>query len=120
MKIKNKFIIPLIAILVAMLMVGGSVSGVAADTSASVDEMTSTTHPLTYVPPPIATTESLDDTIDEVVSGVMSTLFDDPGQIGDDIREGNGIVDQMLRLFTNFIDTFINALKFIGDKIANW
>ena len=35
MKIKNKFLIPLIAILVAMLMVGGGVSGAAADTSAS-------------------------------------------------------------------------------------
>lgn len=120
MKIKSKFLIPVIAILIAMLMVGGSVSGVAADTSASADEMTSTTHPLTYIPPPIATTESLDDTIDGIVSDVMSTLFEDPGQIGDDIREGNGIIDQILSVFTNFIDSIINALKLIGDKIANW
>jgi hypothetical protein len=100
-------------------MVGGGVSGVAADTSAS-EEQTSTTHPLTYIPPPMATTESLDDTIDELVSGIVSTLISDPDQVGDDIREGNSIIDQILTVFTNFIDTIINALKLIGDKIANW
>lgn len=118
MKVKNKFLIPLIAIFVAMLMVGGGVSGVAADTSAS-DE-TSTTHPLTYIPPEIATTESPDEAIDELVSNIMSTLVSDPDQVGEDIRESNGIIDAILTAFTNFIDVIINFFKQIGDKLGNW
>lgn len=116
MKIKNKFLIPVIAILVAMLMVGGGVSGTAADTSAS-DE-TSTTHPLTYIPPEIATTANMDEAIDQLVSDVMSNIVSDPDQVGDDIRETSGFLDKILTVFTNFIDMLINFFKTIGDKLG--
>ena len=117
MKIKNKFIIPLIAILVAMLMVGG-VSGTAADTSAPED--TSTTHPLTYIPPSYATTGGIEDEIEGIVSNVMTGLVSDPDQVGDDIRETSGIMDKILTAMTNFIDMIINLAKKLGDFFGNW
>lgn len=122
MKIRNKFIIPLIAIIVAMLMVGGSVSGTAADTSASESSVsdTSTTHPLTYIPPTPAPTSSLDEEIDALVSNIMTGIVSDPDQVGDDIRETSSIMDKFLTAITNFIDMIINFVKQIGDKLSNW
>lgn len=117
MKIKNKFLIPIIAVLVAMIMVGGGVSGTAADTSSS-DE-TSTTHPLTYIPPSIATTGNIEDEIDGIVSDVMSGLVSDPDQVGDDIRESSSFIDKILTVFTNFIDMIINFAKKIGDYLGS-
>lgn len=115
MKIKNKFIIPLIAILVAMIMVGG-VPGTAADTTAS-DE-TSTTHPLTYIPPSIATTSNIEDEIDGIVSEVIGGLVSNPDQVGDDIREASSFMDKIITGMTNFIDIIINFFKALGDKLG--
>ena len=118
MKIKNKFLIPVIAILIAMLMVGGGVSGTAADTSASED--TSTTHPLTYIPPSIPTTAGIEEEIDGIVSNVIGGLVSNPDQVGSDIREQSGFMDKLLTAMTNFIDAIINFAKKIGDFLGNW
>ncbi len=121
MKIRNKFIIPLIALIVAMLMVGSSVSGTAVDTSASAETSdTSTTHPLTYVPTTLPPTSSIDEEINAMVSGIMSEYVSNPDEIGEDIRETSSIMDKILTAFTNFIDMIISWVKSIGDKLGTY
>ena len=116
MKIRNKFIIPILAVIIAMLMVGGSVSGTAVDTSAP--EETSTTHPLTYIPPTAPPTSSLDEEINAVVSGLMSEYVSDPNGVGSDIRESSGIFAKIIKAITGFIDTIMNLISSIGDKLG--
>lgn len=116
MKIRNKFIIPVIALLIAMLMVGGSVSGTAVDTSAP--EETSTTHPLTYIPPTNAPTSSLDEEINALVSNIISSNVDDPNQVGSDIRESSGFFSKIITGITNFIDMIMSLITSIADKLS--
>lgn len=116
MKIRNKFIIPVIALLIAMLMVGGSVSGTAADTSAP--EETSTTHPMTYIPPTAAPTSSLDEEINAMVSNLISSNVENPDQIGSDIRESSSFFGKIITAITNFIDLIMSWVSSIGDKLG--
>ena len=89
MKIKNKFIIPVIAIMVALVMTGAPVATVAADTTPSDDsttEITTTdprwTHPYSNTTTTEPTTADLDATINSVVSGIFG---DNAGEIGGEI-----------------------------------
>ena len=118
MKIRNKFLIPVIALLIAMLMVGGSVSGTAVDTSAP--EETSTTHPLTYIPPTFAPTSSLDEEINAIVSNLVSSNISDPNGIGSDIRESSGFFAKIVTGITNFIDMIMALVTSIADKLSGF
>ena len=118
MKIRNKFIIPVLALIIAMLMVGGSVSGTAVDTTPAAAEDTSTTHPLTYIPPTAPPTSSLDEEINAMVSNFISSNVTNPDQIGTDIRESSGILGKFITAITNFIDMIMAWISSIGDKLA--
>ena len=113
MKIRNKFIIPVIAILLAILMTGMGVTGTAADTSASESTSESTTHPLTYVPPSVPTTASLEEEIDKFVSENLGGLND----YEDDIRDTGNIFDQILSFFSGFLGKLIEFAQKIGDML---
>ncbi len=121
MKIRNKFIIPVIAMLMAILMVGSTVSGTAADTSAdtalSETEYDPATHPHTYVPTTLPPTSSLDEEIDAFVSENLGDL----AGAEDDIREFGGAMGNILKVFKDFIDRIIAAAAKIGEFFSgNW
>lgn len=115
MKIKNKFIIPLIALLLAVLTVGSSVPGTAVNTSADLSASESTTHPLTYVPPSVPTTASIEEEIDKFVSENLGDL----NEYEDEVRGFGGIMDQILSTFSKVLGGFIEFVKKIGDFLAN-
>ncbi len=110
MKIRNKFLIPIIAILLAALMVGASVSGSAADTTASE----STTHPLTYVPTTLEPTSSLDEEIDAMVSENLGGL----AGAEDEVREVSGIMGKILRAFRDIINKIIELAAKAGEFLG--
>ncbi len=117
MKIRNKFIIPVIAILMAILMAGSMVSGTAADTSASETEYNPATHPHTYVPTTLPPTSSLDEEIDAFVSENLGDLAD----AEDDVREFGGAMGNILKVFKGFIDKIIAVAAKIGEFLSgNW
>ena len=121
MKIRNKFIIPVIAIFVALLMTGAPVATVAADTVASdeTSETTTTnpawTHDYTYVPETLPPTSSLEEEIENAVSNIIG----DKGEgVGDTIRDTASVSGKLLRAIRDFIDKLIAFTKSIGDFFA--
>lgn len=118
MKIRNKFMIPMIALILAALMIGSAVPGAASDTTA-VDIEEETTHPLTYVPPTPVPTSSIEDEIDAFVSENLGDL----AEAEDEIREMGGIMSSILRSIRDFIDRLIDFFKnllnfdFIGNGL---
>lgn len=114
MKIRNKFLIPVIALLLAILMVGAAVPGTAADTTAAEE---STTHPLTYIPTTMPPTSGIDDMIDEIVSENLGGLAGSE----EDIREIGGAMGNILRVFRDFINDIIAIAAKIGEFLSgNW
>lgn len=111
MKIRNKFLIPLVALLLAILMTGVSVPGTAADTSASQATEVSTSHPLEYVPTTMPPTSSLDEEIDAMISENLGNL----AGAEDEIRENNSAMGTILRAIRDFIDSIIETFRKIGD-----
>lgn len=101
MKIKGFFVIPLIAILIAMFTLG-AVPGTAVNTSA--EEVTSSvSDTLTFVPPTTPTTASLEE---EVVGFVSNNLG---GMLGEASGPAKGLVD--------IIESFLNTIKTVLYKI---
>ncbi len=94
MKIKGIFVIPLIAILIAVFTIGAT-PGVAADTSVSDS--------LTYVPTTLPPTSSLD----EEIEGMVSNLF------GDDLQNAEGPI----RGFSEIMAALLNSLRNILNSI---
>lgn len=117
MKIRNKFLIPLIALILAVVMAGASVSGTAADTTASESASESTTHPLTYIPPTMPPTSSMDEMIDEIISENLGDLADSE----EDVRELGGAMGNILRVFRDFINDLLAITAKIGEFLSgNW
>ena len=121
MKIKNKFIIPVIAIFVALIMVGSPATIVAVDTEASdVTEKTTTTspawtHDYTYTTTTQAPTSSLEEEIEGAVSDILGDV--DNG-IGETIRDAANTSGGLLRGFRNIINKIIEFCNMVGDLLG--
>lgn len=121
MKIKNKFIIPVIAVLVALIMVGSPATIVAADTEASdsTTETTTTipawTHDYTYKTTTQAPTSSLEEEIEGAVSDILGDVDEN---LGDTIRDAANTSGGILRGFRNIINKIIEFFKKIGDFLG--
>ena len=112
MKIKGLYIIPLIAIMVAMLTVG-AVPGFASDTTAG--EVT-TSDALTYVPPSIPPTTS----IDEAINGFVSDAFgDDLQQAEGPVRGVSELMAKLLSSFRNILTSLLRILDISGDMMGD-
>ena len=95
MKIKGAFIIPFVAILIAMFTLG-AVPGFASDTTVS--------DPLTYIPAEEPSTTSMD----EKIEGFVSDMF------GDDLQQAEG----PLRGFSELMAGLLNSLRNILNSIV--
>ena len=121
MKIKNKFIIPVIAVLVALIMVGSPATIVAADTEASdsTTETTTTipawTHDYTYKTTTQAPTSSLEEEIEGAVSDILGDVDEN---LGDTIRDAANTSGGILRGFRNIINKIIEIFAKIGDFLG--
>lgn len=98
MKIKGLFVIPLIAILVAMLTVG-TIPGFASDTTAEP----TTSDTLTYVPPTTPATSSFDEELEGFISDA----------IGDDLQQAEGPLRSFSELMAGLLNSFRNILNSI-------
>lgn len=121
MKIKNKFIIPVIAVLVALIMVGSPATIVAADTEAS-DSSTETTttipawtHDYTYKTTTQAPTSSLEEEIEGAVSDILGDVDEN---LGDTIRDAANTSGGILRGVRNIINKIIAFFDKIGDFLG--
>ena len=101
MKIKGLFIIPLVAILVAMLTLG-VVPGAASDTTA--EEETTLSDTLTFVPPTMPATSSMDEEIEGFISDFM----------GDELQSAEG----PLRGFSELMAGLLNSMRNILNSIV--
>lgn len=99
MKIKGFFVIPLVAILVAMFTLG-IVPGAATDTTAD----TTLSDTLTFVPPTTPATSSFD----EELEGFISNNF------GDDLQQAEG----PLRGFSELMAGLLNSMRNILNSIV--
>lgn len=106
MKIRNKFLIPMIALILAAVMIGSAVPGAATDTTAA-ESAEETTHPLTYIPTTPVPTSSLEDEIGAFVSNNLGQL----GEAEDEVREFGGVMSTILRAIRDFIDKLIEFFK---------
>ena len=121
MKIKNKFIIPVIAVLVALIMVGSPATIVAADTEASdsTTETTTTipawTHDYTYKTTTQAPTSSLEEEIEGAVPDILGDVDEN---LGDTIRDAANTSGGILRGVRNIINKIIAFFDKIGDFLG--
>lgn len=120
MKIKNKFIIPVIAIFVALIMVGSPATIVAVDTEASETTEETTTinpadHEYTYKTTTAAPTSSLEEEIEGAVSDILGGVDEN---LGDTIRDAANTSGGMLRGVRSIINMIINFFDKIGDFLA--
>ena len=115
MKIRNKFLIPMIALLLSALMIGAAVPGAATDTTASVSASETTQHPLTYIPTTLPPTSSLEEEIDKFVSENLGGL----GEAEDEVREIGGFMGTILRAFQSIIDKIIALTEKIGAYLGS-
>ncbi len=97
MKIKGFFIIPLVAILIAMFTLG-VVPGAATDTTTELSDT------LTFVPPTTPATSSFE----EEIEGFISNNF------GDDLQQAEG----PLRGFSELMEGLLNSIRNILNSIV--
>ncbi len=107
MKIKGKLIIPLVAILIAMFTIGIT-PGAAADTTASDS--------LTYVPPTVAPTSSLEEKAEDLVSGMLGDTLKDAEE---PLRGISEIMASFLNSIKGVINKLIGLLQGAGDMMGN-
>ncbi len=111
MNIKGKFIIPLIALLIAVIMVGAVPVG-AADTTAS-DTPTSDT--LTYVQPTDPPTSSLDE---EIGGFISSNLGGDLEAAEGPLRDFSETMSSFLTKIRDFLNAIIEAITGMGGMLG--
>lgn len=112
MKIKGKLIIPLIAVLIAMFTLGITPGVVAESTETTV----SISDELTYVPPTIPPTSSLE----EEVEGMVSDLIGDDLQNSEEsVRGFSKIMAGLLGSIKNVLNSMIKILQGIGGMLGN-
>ncbi|MBQ8503519.1 MAG: hypothetical protein IJ491_04490 [Clostridia bacterium] len=112
MKIRNKFLIPMIALVLTALMIGSAVPGAATDTTVSQGE--EVTHPLTYVPSTFAPTSSFEEEIDAMVSENLGDL----AEAEDEVREVTGVMGKILRVFKDFINKILEFAAKAGEFLG--
>ena len=113
MKIKGKFIIPLVAIMIAMFTLGAT-PGFAGNTEAAesttvYDSITYETHTSTTKAP-----------IDEQLGNFLSSNFSDELQgAGDTIMETGGVANIFLKSLRKVLNSFVIILERVGDILGN-
>lgn len=109
MKIKGKFIIPLVAILIAMFTLGVT-PGAAADTTVTASDM------LTYTQPTPPATSSFEEEVEVMVSDLLG---DDLQQAEGPLRGVSEIMEALLQSFRNVLTSFIKIFENIGGKLGD-
>lgn len=112
MKIKGMFIIPLVAIMIAMFTLG-VVPGMASDTTATETTLSDT---LTYIPTTFPPTSSME----EELEGFVSNAFgDDLQQAGNSIKGFSKIMAGLLASFHRILDAVTRIFKASGGIIGS-
>ena len=111
MKIKGIFVIPLIAIMIAMFTIG-VVPGFASDTTAQ----TSVSDSLTYVDPSYPPTSSFDQELEGFISDAVG---DSLQQAGGPIRGISEIMSALLKSFRNVLTSIIKVFEAGGSMLGN-
>lgn len=112
MKIKGKFIIPLVAIMIAMFTVGATPS-FAGDTTATT---VSVEDSLTYVPPTFTTEPPLEDQIGGFISGAFGEELENAG---DSMLETGGVMNAFLQSLRRVLNSFVKIFERIGLMLGN-
>lgn len=113
MKIKGKFIIPLVAIMIAMFTLG-STPGFAGNTEAAESTTVEDTH--TYVDPTFTTKAPLEDQVGEFLS---SNFSDELQNAGDSMMETGGVMNALLKSLRRVLNSFVIIFERIGDILGN-
>lgn len=111
MKIKGKFIIPLVAIMIAMLTVGAT-PGFAGDTTVT----TSVEDSFTYVPPTYTTEPPFEDQINGFVSDAFGEELENAGN---SMMESGGIMNAFLQSLRRVLNSFVVIFERIGLMLGN-
>lgn len=110
MKIKGAFIIPLVAIMIAMLTLG-AVPGMATDTTVTESVQDS----LTYIPTEPDPTSSLE----QELEGFISDKFGDTLEsTGDTLLEKGGVMATILTALRNALNSLIRILQLGGGMLG--
>lgn len=112
MKIKGKFIIPLVAIMIAMFTLGAT-PGFAGDTTATTASVEDS---LTYVPPTYTTEAPLEDQIGGFIS---SAVGDELESAGDQIMESGGVMNALLLSLRKVLNAFVRIFEIFGNMLGN-
>lgn len=111
MKIKGKFIIPIVAIIIAMCTVG-TTPGFAGDTQPS----TSVVDSYTYV----ESTREPEIPLEDQLGGYVSSAFGDQMQeAGNAAMEKGGILNKIMTRIRNILNSFVNILERIGAMMGS-
>lgn len=114
MKIKGKFIIPLVAIMIAMFTLGVT-PGFAGNTEAA-REATTVYDTLTYT----TTTQAPEPPLEEVVGGYISSAFgEDLENAGGSMVETGGLMNKLLLKVRNILNSFVKIFERIGLMMGN-
>ncbi len=106
MKIKGFYVIPLIAVMIAMFTIGIT-PGFASDTTVSDS--------FTYTQPSIPPTSSLDEEIGGFISGAFG---EDLEQAGDSIVGVSGIMAKLLSSLRNVLNSIIRIFEIGGGMMG--
>lgn len=112
MKIKGKFIIPLVAIMIAMFTLGVT-PGFAGDTTAKT---VSVEDSLTYVPPTYTTEAPLEDQIGGFISGAFGEELENAGE---SMMETGSVMNALLKSLRNILNSFVKIFERIGLILGN-
>lgn len=120
MKIKGIFIIPLIAIMIALFTIGVT-PGFASDTTAGsvVDSEQSTSvtlsDTLTFIPTTEAPTSSFEEEVEGVVSGVLGGNVEG---IETPVRGFSTLMEKLLTSMRNILNSIIRILEISGGMLG--
>lgn len=112
MKIKGKFIIPLVAIMIAMFTLGVT-PGLAGDTTATTASVEDS---LTYVPPTYTTEAPLEDQIGGFISSAVGEELE---SAGDQMMETGGVMNALLLSLRKVLNSFVRIFEIIGNMLGN-
>ena len=112
MKIKGKFIIPLVAIMIAMFTLGVT-PGFAGDTTATT---VSVEDSLTYVPPTYTTEAPLEDQVGDFISSAVGEELENAG---DQIMETGGVMNALLLSLRKVLNAFVRIFEILGNMMGN-
>ena len=112
MKIKGAFIIPLIAIMIALFTIGVT-PGFASDTTASDTTVSDT---LTFVTTTEAPTSSFEEEIEGFISGAVG---DQLGGVEAPVRGFSTLMEKLLTSMRNILNSIIRILEISGGMLGS-